>query len=84
MGRQMKEVISTDSCDLITEDMQYQCRQNDLITETDAIEKRDFARFEFKMSFERMPYIAQHSRCMSLLSSDISYFGKVCVNYQKN
>ena len=34
--------------------------QNDWITETDVIGKRDFARFEFKMSFWRISYIAHH------------------------
>ena len=28
-------------------------------TETDVMDERDFARFEFKMSFERMSHIAQ-------------------------
>ena len=34
--------------------------QIDWATETDAIEERDIAKFEFKMSFGRISYIAQH------------------------
>ena len=34
--------------------------QNDWITETDVVGKRDFARFGFKMSFWRISYIAHH------------------------
>ena len=36
--------------------------QSDRTTETDVTAERDFARFEFKMSFERVSYIAQHPR----------------------
>ena len=38
--------------------------QNDCISETDVMDKRVFSRFEFKMSFERLSYIAQHHRSL--------------------
>ena len=34
--------------------------QNDGTTETDVMDTRDFARFELKMSFGRISYIANH------------------------
>ena len=36
--------------------------QNDWTTETDFMDERDIARFEFKMSFRRISYIVQHAR----------------------
>ena len=36
-------------------------------TETDVMDERHFARFEFKMSFERISYIAQHSWTLVLV-----------------
>ena len=36
--------------------------QTDWTIETDVMDERDFVRFEFKMSFGRISYIAQHPR----------------------
>ena len=36
--------------------------QNDWMIETDGMDERDFTRFEFKMSFGWISYIAQHPR----------------------
>ena len=38
--------------------------QNDCISETDVMDERVFSRFKFKMSFERISYIAQHHRSL--------------------
>ena len=39
--------------------------QNDWLTETDVMGERNFGRFEFKMSFRRISYIAQHPRILN-------------------
>ena len=38
--------------------------QNDWTTKRDAMDKRDFARLEFKMRFGRLSYIEQGPRCL--------------------
>ena len=46
--------------------------QNDWMIEKEIVGKRDFARFEFKMSFGRISYIAQHLRFPLYLSGEHS------------
>ena len=40
--------------------------QNVWTTETDVMDERDFARYEFKITFGRISLIAQHHSCISV------------------
>ena len=56
--------------------------QNDWAPAKQVIDKRDFARFEFKMSFARIPYIAQDLFSVSYVKANVGRQNIDIVSYR--